>query len=224
MLAIVGVFGRSRAGKDLATRIRMLLVCDHCDTVQTPSGRAPTVSQHCARCDHELYVPKPARLDHMLALALTGIVAFVISNTYPVVTLSAHGRERSATLLLAVSAAADQGAIAVAVITLVATFVLPLTELLLYTWVLLALREHHVPRGFRSAMHTLRAIRHWSMVEVFLLAVIVAAVKLGDLATVTPGIGVFALFVLTCCVGFLRRFDLRDLWTLFSRETGARAL
>lgn len=191
----------------------MLLVCERCDTAQTLGDDVPGVAPHCVRCDHALYVARKPRLDAMLALSLTGLITFTLANVYPVVTLSAHGHVRSATLLAAVESAADRGATAIAVITLLATFLLPLTELALYTWILLALRERHLPIGFRSGMHALRAIRHWSMVEVFLLAVIISAVKLGGVATVTPGVGVFALFALAVCVTVLRTYDLRDLWT-----------
>lgn len=190
----------------------MLLVCDRCDTAQKLGEPLPTFSPHCVRCDHELYIPHPPRVVRMLALTLTGLIAFGIANAYPVVSLSAHGQARSATLLASVGAAADQGAMAVAILTAVFAFALPLTELCLYVWILLTLRDGRVPAAFRTAMHALRGIRHWSMVEVFLLAVVISAVKLGDVATVKPGVGVFALFVLTVCIAVLRTFDLRDFW------------
>ncbi len=190
----------------------MLLVCDHCDTAQKRGKILHGVAPHCVRCDHELYIPKAPRTDKMLALSLTGLIAFTLSNVYPVVSLSAHGQERSATLLAAVGAAADQDAIVVAVIAALAAFAVPLTELCLYVWILMALREGRNPASFRTAIHALRGIRHWSIVEVFLLAVVVSAVKLGDVATVTPGVGVFALFALVVCIAALRTFDLRDLW------------
>jgi len=67
---------------------------------------------------------------------------------------------------------------------------------------------------FAGAMRVLRLVGEWSMPEVFLLGAIVALVKLGDLATVIPDIGLWAFGILTWLITLVTSFDHRWLWDI----------
>src|SRR5262249_46382775 len=115
-------------------------------------------------------------------------------------------------LIHAVLTAYDAGMGPVAVITAVCVFFFPLLQLALFAYVLLPLRAGRVPRAFVGAMHALQQMAPWSMVEVFLIGVLVSVVKLGVMASVTPDTGLWGFAVLTCLLTALHSFDLHQLW------------
>jgi len=64
------------------------------------------------------------------------------------------------------------------------------------------------------SMHVLRAMQPWSMVEVFVLGVLVAVVKLAGMAEVTPQLGMWGFALLTVLLTLLNSFDLHQLWDI----------
>jgi paraquat-inducible protein A len=193
------------------------IICEQCDTVHRAQPLKPRQSARCVRCGALLYRHSRLSLQAMLAVTLASLIVFVIANGYPIVTLESHGERSQTTLLGAVLAADDAGIGAVAVAAAAMVFLFPLLQMLLFVYVLLPLVQRRVPRGFGFAMHLLRHIEPWSMVEVFVLGVLVAVVKLGGLATVIPQPGLWAFAALTVLLTVLNGFDARALWDAAER-------
>jgi paraquat-inducible protein A len=91
-------------------------------------------------------------------------------------------------------------------------FCFPLLQICLYIYVLFPLRRRRIPVAFIGVMHALRQMQLWTMVEVFVLGMLVAVVKLGDEASSTPEIGMWAFAVLTLLLTLLNSGDLEQLW------------
>ncbi len=91
-------------------------------------------------------------------------------------------------------------------------FVFPLVRIALEMVVLGYLQLGRRPPALRAAMHTLGLIRPWSMIEVFMLGVVVALVKLGGETTVIPGAGLVGFASLTILLTVLSGFDPDTLW------------
>ncbi|MNL12526.1 Paraquat-inducible protein A [compost metagenome] len=90
----------------------------------------------------------------------------------------------------------------------------PVFQLLLLIWVLsYALANQRSP-GFRFCMRWLETLRPWSMLEVCLLGAMVAVFKLAGLLDVLPGIGLFALAVLSLMMIRIAGRDIRELWDI----------
>lgn len=159
-----------------------------------------------------LYRNRGFDLDLQLALALAGLIVLAIANAYPIVAIELQGTRNEARLWGAILASYDSGVGLVAIVAAATLFFFPLFQLLLLLWVLTPLRNGRVPRGFVSAMHALRRMRPWSMIEVFMLGVLVSVVKLAGMATIAPGVGFWAFAVLTLILTALSNFDLDDLW------------
>jgi paraquat-inducible protein A len=79
-------------------------------------------------------------------------------------------------------------------------------------WVLVPLRAGTRPLAFVPVMRALTVLRPWRMVEVFLLGVIVAIVKLTNIATATPGWGLFGVATATIALAALGTVDRDALW------------
>jgi paraquat-inducible protein A len=191
--------------------MRELAICMYCDTVheriELPARRAA----RCVNCDRPLYHSN-TDLGAMLAVTITATVAFIIANTFPLITLTSGGLQTEATLWRAISASYVQDLPAVAVSLAVTLILAPLFELGLLLWVLVPLCLRTRPLGFRRIMRVMHILRPWRMVEVFLLGVVVAVVKLSGLAAAVPGWGLFGVAVLTLALASLASFDRGEMW------------
>ncbi|MEJ7597712.1 MAG: paraquat-inducible protein A [Kofleriaceae bacterium] len=165
----------------------------------------------CSTCDSPLY-HADADLAALLALTITASVAFAVANLFPLITLNAQGRQTAATLWGAIVSSYYQDLPLVAVALAVTLIITPLVELGLLLWVLVPLYAGMRPPGFALVMRTMHALRPWRMVEVFLLGLIVAVVKLSGLATTAPGWGLFGVAVMTLALAALASYDRAVLW------------
>ncbi len=189
-----------------------LTVCECCDAVHERRPLARGQTAHCLRCGAELYSDRRLDLDAMLAITSSSLIVFIIANIYPVLIMELGGSRATVTLWTAILATYDAGTGPVGVLSALCLFFLPLSQILLFSYVLIPLRAGYVPQGFKWVMHAIRHMRPWSMVEVFLVGVLVSAVKLAADSDLAPGVGLWALAVLTIQLTLLRIFDLHQLW------------
>ncbi|CAN5740560.1 hypothetical protein BH11MYX3_BH11MYX3_05600 [soil metagenome] len=188
-----------------------LAICRYCDTVHRRSTVVGRATARCVECNSPLYHAN-ADLGAMLAVTLTATVAFVIANGFPLITLSASGHKIEATLWGAIVASYNQELPLVAAALVISLIIAPLIEILLLLWVLVPLCARTRPLGFSLIMRAIRIMRPWRMVEVFLLGVVVAVVKLAALAETVPGWGCGGIGVMTCALASLGSFDTEALW------------
>jgi paraquat-inducible protein A len=189
-----------------------LIICEFCDSVYRRAPLPARAVARCRCCGAVLYRNRRADLDLMLALAATALLVFALANAYPLMTLSVGGHSSEATLLQMVASTYDSNVMPIAVVVAAAVFFFPLLQLGLYAYVLLPLRRGRVPAAFIGAMHALRQMQPWTMVEVFMLGMLVAVVKLGAMATSTPGLGMWGFAVLTFLLTLLNAHSLEHLW------------
>jgi paraquat-inducible protein A len=135
-------------------------------------------------------------LDRALALALGGLVLIAIANTMPFMSLKMQGRLQEADLITGAIALLEQGIWPLAVVVGVTTVATPLIKLAGVSYVLLALRLERPPGHLPQVFRWLELLRPWAMIEVYLLGVFVAYVKLLDLATLEIGVAFWALAAL----------------------------
>ncbi|MDD3763971.1 MAG: paraquat-inducible protein A [Nevskiales bacterium] len=195
-----------------------LVICECCDAAHRRTPLKPGGIARCRRCGAELYRNRPVDLDTMLALTLTGLIVFVVANTYPVIEMEVGGQRNSVLLWDAILATYDAGTGTVAIIAALSIFLLPLLQMLSFAYVLIPLRAGRVPTHFVKVMHALRAMQPWSMVEVFLIGVLVSAIKLSSDADISLGMGMWGFALLTYLLTIVTAFDLHELWDVASRR------
>ena len=190
-----------------------LAVCEHCDQAcQVPALARGQVAR-CPRCQFELLRHGRWGASEMLAVCITAIVAFVLANLYPLITLEVQGMTRHASLLGAIGVTWHQpGLWGVALMSLLTAFMLPLVQLLLLLALLLMVQGRRLPAGFVWATHCLKWFRPWSMVPVFVLGVLVAVIKIAALAKIIIGVGLWAMAALVVLLTILHRLDARTIW------------
>lgn len=191
------------------------LICDGCDVVYR---RVPLKSREvarCPRCATELDRHTGTQQRRILPLALASLVMFAIANLFPIVEIEIRGLRSQTTLVGAVLALAGEGMSLVALLVLATTLLFPLVQLLVLLWLLVPLqwRRRRVA-GFAPLVRLMQMLRPWGMVEVFMLGVLVAIVKLTSLATVLPGPALWAFVALTVLLTAVMSFDPRGFWDM----------
>ena len=169
-----------------------LIVCHACDLVHRLDEIAAPARVRCVRCRAELYRTSSGSIDLAIALAATALVLFIIANAYPLVALKVNGATRVATLTGAALGLYVQGYATVAVLVAFTAVLVPLTQILTFLYVLVALRGNRRAPGQNALFRILTALRPWAMAEVFMLGAVVALVKLAAQAEVAPRISLLA--------------------------------
>ena len=192
-----------------------LTACHECDLLVRETDRpdASHYSALCPRCGALLYRYSRHSLEHTLALACACLVLLVVANTFPVVGLNIQGQRIDTTVIGAALQLWREDMLAVAILVLVTTTLTPLLEMAAVIWLVLPLMLGRRPPAFARVFRVLQAAHPWAMVEVFLLGILVALVKLSHLAEVLPGPAMLcfgALMLLLTAVSAL--IEPRDLW------------
>ncbi len=210
-----------------------LLVCAECDLLHChprlsaePTDEIAPSGRHfeCRRCGGPLGLARHTSFDLALALALTGIVMLAIAHLNPVLAIDVQGQTRSTTLWQAARSLYDDDAWFMSVLVLLTTLVAPLIQMAAVCYVLLPLRTGQPAPGFERVLRAMQAVRPWVMVEVFMLGVLVALVKLAGLAQVIPGPGLWAFgAVMLLIAAMASAFDHEHVWasTAAARRAGA---
>jgi paraquat-inducible protein A len=151
---------------------------------------------HCQRCRGLLRHYSAQGLDRTLALSLGGLILIVIANTLPFMTLDIQGRLETADLITGASELFNRGMYVLAGAVLATTILAPLVKVGSTIYVLLGLRMRRPPPYLPRVFRLVELLTPWAMVEVYMLGVFVAYVKLVDLANIHIGIALYALATL----------------------------
>jgi paraquat-inducible protein A len=189
-----------------------LIICEHCDCVYEKVTLAKHQKTLCTRCGGVLQRYNGLTLEQRLALTFTALVLWIFANFFPVMSISLKGLKNSATLWDSVLALSLGPITFIAMVAAIAMIIAPIFQLLLLIWVLTYALAHQRAPGFKFCMRWLETLRPWSMLEVCLLGAMVAVIKLAGLLDVLPGIGLFALAILSLMMIRIAGRDIRDLW------------
>lgn len=191
-----------------------LVACPDCDLLQRIPALPPRGTARCPRCGHSLASSKPDSLDRTLALTITAAIVLIIANVSPLMGLSAVGRQASTTILGGAQEMWTQGSEITAVLVMFCTVIAPTVYVGFMLAVLLAVRRPPAPAWAGTLLRWSEFHQPWAMVEVMMLGILVALIKIAELATVIPGIGMFAVGALLVLIAAMAvSFDPREVWT-----------
>lgn len=202
-------------------QVEKLLVCNQCDLMHQKPILESGATAYCSRCDNILYRFKSQGLRKSLAYALTAASLFVISNLFPIVTVSTQGLFNSATLLKAIHTLIQDDMWVIAILVFITTFLMPALEIGALIYLLLPLSVGRIPPGASATFRLLYLVKYWVMVEVFIMGLLVTITKLTAFASVKPDIalGSFALLML-CLTAAVSNFDSRIFWAQMEKLQG----
>lgn len=188
------------------------LICNICSN-QLVAPDATATELECERCGHKDRRLKPRSRRHALAYATTALVFYIPANVFPFMTIELYGRRNSSTIWSGVVSLAESGSWALSAIVFLASLAIPLVKLVAIFY-LAATAGAPTHRRFKTSLyHGIEAIGRWSMLDIFLLAVLVAIMKLGPWTAVEPEVGALMFaFVVIFTMLASASFDPQLIW------------
>ena len=190
-----------------------LIACHECDLIHRVKPLPKKGIAVCARCGAVLYRHKPNSLERTLALSSAGLVLFLLANYFPFLALKMGSQTHHTNLITGITVLYNQGMQALAILVLITTVVAPLAQLAGMLYVLLPLRHDRIPPKFAAIFRLMHLLQPWSMMEVFMVSILVSVVKLAKIAQIIPGIAIFSFFGLILVLAAATvSLDAHEIW------------
>jgi len=173
-----------------------IIACHECDLLHRIKPLPDGGVAQCMRCGAVLYRQKKNSLDRTLALTIAGLFFFVVANTYPFLGMKSGGLEKETTLITGMLELSAQGMEGLALLVFFTSVLAPLFYLVGVLYVLIPLKVNRLPWNLPVVFRLVRGLQPWGMMEIFMLGILVSIVKLAKMATIVPGIALYAFLVL----------------------------
>src|SRR5579859_6809966 len=190
-----------------------VVACETCGLVQevdeVPLGKVVK----CSRCNFQIFHRRPESRSRTLAFSLAAAILYFPSNLYPIVNAEYQGQFVQTTIFQGIKALWEDGQYFICCLVFCTSLFTPALKIIGLIFITLTLDWDRFQKTRAWIYKIIRIIDPWNMLEVFLLAICVSMVEMGEVATVHPGRGVFsfaAVVVLTLLATF--SFDSRLLW------------
>jgi paraquat-inducible protein A len=190
------------------------LVCHACRKLATAPLHA-TGALRCPRCGADLHRRKPNSLARAWALLIAAAIMYVPANYYPVLEIEILGRSENATILGGVVELFHAGMWEIAALVFFASITVPMLKILGLGYLLISVHFKSCWRlRDRTQLYRLiEGIGRWSMIDMFMVSILVALVQLGGVATIDPGIGATCFASVVVITMFAAAaFDPRFIW------------
>ncbi len=166
-----------------------LVACHECDLLMRKPKLALGEKAQCPRCGYELYAHRHNVVERSLALVIAALLLYVPANFLPIMQLNLLGQSSEDTVWSGVQGLFDTGMEGVALVVFLCSMGIPLIKLICQLLVLLSIRWDF-GRSYGLLLYRIyHHLRDWGMLEVYLMGVLVAIVKLADMTSITVGLG-----------------------------------
>lgn len=178
-------------------------------------------NEHCYRCGAKLHLRKPNSIIRSWALLIAAALLYIPANTLPMMTVTSLGQDEPSTILAGVLQLIDLGMWPIAMVIFVASIFIPVLKLVALAWLLVSVQNNSKKR-LRERIRIYGIVDwvgRWSMVDVYVVAVLAALVQLGDLIQITAnaGITMFGAVVILSVLA-AEAFDPRLIWDIVGTE------
>lgn len=167
---------------------RGLAGCHTCGKV------SPVEMGHCPRCGEHLHLRKPDSIQRTIALMVAATALYIPANTLPIMTVVELGVVTENTIVSGMITFWQQGAYPIAIVIFTASILIPLLKIVALSWLCLAAtgKLHPSPDMLGKIYWFTELLGRWSMVDIFVVGILVALVQLGNYMTITAGAGALA--------------------------------
>ncbi len=192
---------------------RSAIECDDCGLLQQRVDLVPRQAAHCAACSAFLYHEKPGGVEKALALTIAALLLLAIANFTDFMTFEFKGRSQGNRIITGVLELIRLGYWPLGVLIFFASVVAPALHLTGMLCVLVPVGLGRSPGYLGPLFRRLEALRPWSMLEVYLLGIFVAVIKLGQLASIELAVAFWAyLALIVVATASYDALDARQVW------------
>jgi len=167
-----------------------------------------------------LHGRKPASIQKTWALLIAAIVCYLPANLLPIMSVTSLGQTQSDTILSGVIFLLGHGMWPLALVVFVASVLVPMLKLVILVYLLISvqLRSARRPRDRTRLYRITEAVGRWSMVDIYVVTILVALVRLGNLATIEAESGaIFFAAVVVITMFAAMSFDPRIIWDIWEQ-------
>lgn len=176
--------------------LEQLIACHECDLLLRKPAPEQGERVECPRCGYELYSHRHQVVRRSMALVIAALLLYVPANFLPIMRLNLLGQASEDTVWSGVLGLYNSGMQGIAVVVFLCSMAVPLLKLLCQFVVLLSIRLD-IGRSYGLLFYRVyHHLRDWGMLEVYLMGILVALVKLADLADVSLGLGLVCFIAL----------------------------
>lgn len=186
-----------------------------CNTCSHPilMSQGLQTSKVCERCGTPTRHINPLSTSWSLAFTLTALIFYIPANIYPFMTIELYGSRNSSTIWDGIISLVDAGSWPIALIVLLASIVIPFLKIMILFYLGLTASTHKHAKFKTRLYKAVEVLGRWSMLDIFLLAVLVAIMKLGPWTTVRPEPGaLWFVLVVIFTIFASQYFDPKLLW------------
>ncbi|MGL4206776.1 MAG: PqiA/YebS family transporter subunit [Aeromonadaceae bacterium] len=177
--------------------------------------------KQCPRCGAAVHARTPHSLEYCVALLVTACILYIPANMLPIMVTESLGSETYSTILGGVVLLWNMGSYPIALVIFVASVLVPITKILALFWLCYSVSrgDCHHRRGRTRIYRLTEFVGRWSMVDVFVVAILVALIRMGKIMSIYPGSAAMAfaaVVVVTMVAAML--FDPRLIWDSTSSD------
>ncbi len=174
----------------------------------------------CPRCGAALHLRKPDSINRTVALMVAAAILYIPANLLPIMTIVELGNVSENTIVGGMLTFWRSGAYPIAIVIFTASILIPFLKIIALTWLCLAAtgKLHPSPAMLGKIYWFTELLGRWSMVDIFVVGILVALVQLGNYMTITVGPGALAFSGVVVLTMFAAMsFDPRLLWDRFDQ-------
>lgn len=189
--------------------------CRSCHLVCRPPADGAADKICCPRCGVALHHRKPGSIHRTWALVIAAYIFYIPANVLPITHVISFGKAQSDTIMSGVIYFVTTGMWPIALVIFIASIVVPLFKLIVLTGLLVSVHQRSAwrPRLRTQLYRITETVGRWSMLDIFVVTVLVALVRLGNIASVTAGpAAVYFAAVVVLTMLAASSFDPRLIW------------
>ncbi len=180
--------------------MKEVMCCSACGLIVQDSDK--TSKLKCPRCETNLKIEFNS-IEYDLALSITALILFYPAMTYPILSFQLGGNIQDSNMFSSIITFYDEGYVLLSLLVLFTVVLAPLVQICISILLFGALHGNRKPAFMRFYFKTLQVLRHWVMLDVYIIAIIVSIVKLSDTSEVIYGKGLILFTALSICSFFL---------------------
>lgn len=196
----------------------MAMICPECDWLNPSDEILTDTDRHCQRCGYTLYRHANHRASRLQALAYSALLMLALAFSFPFIGFATQGTPHYMTLADTVTTLVNHHFMALGILIGVLLLVLPFLYLVLVAYLTFAIQYRRALPGRRLAARTLSSIAPWLMLDVFLVGILVALIKLHGIAKLELGLSFWAYCAATLFMA--RLWSLMDMPWLWDQLLG----
>ncbi|MBY6151654.1 paraquat-inducible protein A [Vannielia litorea] len=197
-----------------------LVTCRTCARVWLGTTEA------CGRCGAKLSSRDALSLQRVWAWWIAGVACYIPANLYPMLVTETLTSRSESTIIGGAIDIAKHGDLGIALIVLIASVFIPVVKFIAIAYLGLSvkLRSQQTPVGRMHLFEVIEFIGRWSMIDVFVVAILSALVQLSVVASIQPGPAALAFALSVIFTMFsAKSFDPRLIWDYLPTRAGSRA-